>query len=96
MVQRLMKSFGTDTHTDKHPFIIRIVFSAKDPFIYNSKVFCLKLKILITTELIEFFLLGKLHRGPGMVLGYFSFRLNPCDGFRLFFVPIFDDKVSRD
>ena len=28
------------------------------------------LKMSITTELIEFSLLGKLHIGPGMVLGY--------------------------
>ena len=33
--------------------------------------FSLKLKISITTEPIGFFILGKLHIGPVMVLGYF-------------------------
>ena len=36
---------------------------------------CLKLKILITTELIWFFILEKLHKGPLMVLGYLSLEM---------------------
>ena len=32
----------------------------------------MQLKISIITVLIEFSILGKLHIGPGMVLGYFS------------------------
>ena len=40
-------------------------------FIKSSNFFCLKLKTSITTGLIEFSLLLKLHIGIGMVLGYF-------------------------
>ena len=59
-------------------------------------VFFLKLKISITTELIEFSFLGKLHIGSGMVLGYFIFRFKPWDGFRLSFAfYLFIYRVSR-
>ena len=37
------------------------------------KFFCLKLKILITTEAIEFSILGKIHIGPVMVVDYFFY-----------------------
>ena len=39
------------------------------------KIFCLQLKISITTKPIEFSLLGKLHMDRVMYLGYFIFRL---------------------
>ena len=35
------------------------------------RLFCLKFKISITTEPIEFSVIGKVHIGPGMVLGYY-------------------------
>ena len=44
-----------------------------------------KLEIPINTELIEFLILGSNYIGPGMVLGYFVFRLKSLDGFRLLF-----------
>ena len=47
-------------------------------------LFCLKLKILITTKLIEFSILGNLHIGPVMVLGYFIFRFKSWVDFKLF------------
>ena len=37
-------------------------------------VFCLKIKILVTTELIGFSILSKLYIGLVMVLGYFIFK----------------------
>ena len=40
-------------------------------------VFCLLLKITITTILIEFYLFGKLLIGPGIVLGYLFFLSLP-------------------
>ena len=46
------------------------------------RVFCLKLKISITTELIGFSILGKLHIGPVMVLGY-------CWCGEILFCPLF-------
>ena len=39
------------------------------------------LKISITTVLKGFFILGKIHIGPVMVLGYFSFRFKSWEGF---------------
>ena len=54
--------------------------------IQNSKFFCLKLKILLTAELIEFTILGKLHTGPEMDLGYFNFIFRCWDNFRLFWL----------
>ena len=46
--------------------------------------FCLKLKISITTELIGFYILGKLHIGS-LVLSYFIFRYKSWNGLKLFF-----------
>ena len=48
------------------------------------RFFCLKLKILITTELIEFSFLGKLHISYWMVLGYSIYRYNQWDDLKLF------------
>ena len=52
------------------------------PIIQSSKVFCLKLKILIIIELIEFSFLVKPFIGPGMVLSHFI--LISKFGFRFF------------
>ena len=41
--------------------------------------FCMKLKISITSEPIEFSILGKLHIGPGVVLGYLFFIFKNLD-----------------
>ena len=48
---------------------------------FKKVVFCLKLKTSMTTELIGFSILGKLHM---MVLGYFIFK--SWNGFKLFFL----------
>ena len=53
------------------------------------KVICLKLKISITTEMIEFTFRKASHR-PWVILGYFVFRFKPWDGFRLY---PFEDRV---
>ena len=42
-----------------------------------------RVKITITTALIDFFFLGKLYLVPRMVLGCFVFIFKPWDGFRL-------------
>ena len=52
---------------------IKYQYTKNWTFYKRSKVFCLKLMISITTELIEFIFLGKLHLGYGMVLGNFVF-----------------------
>ena len=36
--------------------------------------------------MVQFSILDKLYIGPGMVLGYFIFRFQPLDNFRLFFL----------
>ena len=43
--------------------------------------FCLKIKILVTTEPIGFYVLWKLLIGTVMVLGYFDFRFKSLAGF---------------
>ena len=45
----------------------------------------LKLKILITIEIIKFSFLVKLYIDPRMVLGYLILRFKPWSGFRLHF-----------
>ena len=45
----------------------------------------MKLKISITTEPIGFSILGKLHIGPVIVLGYFIFSFKLVDSFKTFF-----------
>ena len=45
----------------------------------------MKLKIFMIIEPIGFSILGKLHIGAGMVLGYFIFFVKYWDGFKLFF-----------
>ena len=68
-----------DRRTDKHHN--NIVISTINLYFcylilsYIMFFFCPKLNISTTTELIEFSFLGKLHIGPGMVLGYFYFSL---------------------
>ena len=37
-----------------------------------------------------FYFTGKVHKGLRMALGYFIFRFEPWDGFRLFAVPIYE------
>ena len=49
--------------------------------------FCKEIKISITTEEIEFYLLEKVYICPEMVLRYYIYRIKPWDGFRLFFCP---------
>ena len=50
--------------------------------------FCLKLKILATTEPIGFSFLEKLYIGIIMVLGYFVFRFKSWGGFKLYLMPL--------
>ena len=57
--------------------------------------FCLQFKFSIASELIEFFLSGKLHICPGMVLDYFGFRIKPWNGCRLFFCLSLPLQVQR-
>ena len=47
---------------------------------------CLNLKISLTTKLFQFSFIGKLSICPVMVLGYYDFKFNPWDSFRLFFL----------
>ena len=54
------------------------------PILKVLSFFCLKLKISITTELIGFSVLVKLHVDPVMVSGYFIFILKSWDSFELF------------
>ena len=74
-----------------HEFIIHSLIPSRMVLGYAifilsfSKSLYLKLKISITTEPIEFFILGLLQIDPRMVLGYFIVKSKPCDGFRLFF-----------
>ena len=58
------------------------------PILKSSKsFFCLKLKISISTEMIWFCILSKIHIGPVMFLGYFMFWFESRDGFNLFYKP---------
>ena len=49
------------------------------------KIYCLKLKISITPEPIEFSIFEKLHIGQRVALGYSIVTFKSCEGFRLFF-----------
>ncbi len=51
-------------------------------------LFCLKLKVSITTEPIWFSILGKLHIGPVIVLGYLILSFKYWDGFKQFSSPL--------
>ena len=68
--------------------VLRFFFCLKLILLYKVlRSFCLKLNISINTKLIEFLFNGKLHIGPGMVLGYFNLDL--IFGFDLgYFLPL--------
>ena len=51
-----------------------IISSLYCSFYNKVRYFCLKLKISLTTELLKFAFLSKLHLGLRMVLGSFTFR----------------------
>ena len=66
---------------------------------YTIILFCLKLRISITTKLIEFSLLGKLLIVIRKIIEYFIFRFKPAVSWwfkAIFFCPyLAEDKVQR-
>ncbi len=61
-----------------------------------SEYFCPNLQISITTELIKFSILGKLHKAPMIVLGYFVLSFQTLDGFKPSLKPLSDLLMLRE
>ena len=74
-----------------------ITFEIKSYFIKQYCFFCLELMISITSKLIWFSILGKLHICPLMVLGYLFFRFKSClSQFKLFYQQPLSDSLNTE